>query len=49
MVHCSALTNILRLMIIFEKNWSSGAYLKNRPDGAFMESPQTGIWMRSSL
>ena len=33
MVCCSASGQVLRLMIIFEKNWPSGPYSRNGPDG----------------
>ena len=33
MVYCSAFEQVLRPMIIFEKNWPTGPYSRNGPDG----------------
>ena len=33
MVYCSASEQVLRPMIIFEKNWPTGPYSRNGPDG----------------
>ena len=33
MVYCSASEQVLRPMIIFQKNWPTGPYSRNGPDG----------------
>ena len=45
MVCCSASGQVLQPMVIFEKNWPSGPYSRNGPDGClFGKSAKMGTW-----
>ena len=47
MVCCSASGQVLQPMIIFEKNWPSGPYFRNVPDGCLYGKSPKGTWMRN--